>query len=73
MSKEQDEDAQAMLWRTIAKLWEDNKRLRAAVASWPEQEHPNVCDIGQADGCVCGAESANMARAQARQAAGLED
>lgn len=47
--------------------------LREAIAAWPEQEHADACDIGQADGCVCGAEKANIARAIARKLAGLED
>lgn len=51
---------------------EKHQFLAELIAEWPEMEHPDKCDLGMVDGCVCGAEVANTARAIARKLAGLE-
>lgn len=71
MSEKPDEDVQTTLWRTIGRLWEDNKRLRAAVAALEPVTCDDECAI--VGGCVYPHGCPNETRADIRRLAGLED
>jgi len=65
---QQDELKREML--SNAELNDKIAKLREAIAAWPKDVCVDECvSVGD---CICGAERANAARAEARKLAGLE-